>query len=241
MYLIPIGTDQPRSRIPKVTLAIIIICFVLYPASHLLRGFMGRVPYDFYKKYKSLEAELMVEWLEDQGEQNPLYAYNKLNYRPEKLKKALESFREDMEDKKLSPELDRKYEKWKELRAELLSYRKKTFDYRLGYVPDDIRLHSFITHLFIHGSFWHVFWNMYFFWVVGIGLEEVWGRRMYLGFFLVGGVAAALGHHLFTASPSIPTIGASGAVSAMMGAYLIRFYHARLRFMFFKWEFWLRA
>ncbi len=240
--LFPVGTDQPRSRIPKVTLTIIIICFAVYPFSYLLREIMSVGP-DFSEihKYKILEKDLMVKWLRNKGEEKPVRAYMVLNQNPEKLQEAIRSFQSDMEGKHLEPKTEKKYRKWKELREDILSYRKKNFDYRVGYVASDFRVHTLLTHIFIHGGFLHVFFNMYFLWIVGIGLEEVWGRKIYLAFFLAGGVAAALGHHLFTAHPDIPTIGASGAVSALMGAYMIRFYKARLRFLFFKWEFWLRS
>jgi len=238
--LIPLGTDQPRSRIPRITLAIIIICFVLYPVSFVMRGVMA-VPYELEYQYHSLQQSLVTKWMLEQGEPNPRRKYKQLLRKPQKMEETIKEFKKDMEAKKLGYYMRSKYEEWKKLHAEYKEKRKKEFDYVFGYVPNDFRPHTLITNIFVHGGFWHVFWNMFFLYIIGIGLEDIWGRKLYLGFFLVGGMFAVLGHHLFTSTPSYTLVGASGAVSALMGGYLIRFYNAKLRFWFFKWEFWLPA
>jgi tetratricopeptide (TPR) repeat protein len=95
--------------------------------------------------------------------------------------------------------------------------------------------------MFLHGGFWHLFGNMIFLWLSGTSLEDVWGRKYYLAIFIAGGVVAAISHHIVNAGSYIPSIGASGAVAALMGAYTIRFATTRLRFVFFQWNFWVPA
>lgn len=78
-----------------------------------------------------------------------------------------------------------------------------------------------LTALFLHGSFLHLFGNMLFLWVFGRGVEERLGGRGVLALFLAGGVAASLGYIAFHPESTEPMLGASGAIAALMGAYLV--------------------
>jgi membrane associated rhomboid family serine protease len=80
-----------------------------------------------------------------------------------------------------------------------------------------------VTANFLHGGWLHLIGNMWFLWLAGFVLEDAWGRGVYTAFYFVAG-AAALQFHLWTNPQSIiPTLGASGAVAALMGAFLVRF------------------
>jgi len=79
------------------------------------------------------------------------------------------------------------------------------------------------TSMFLHGGFFHILSNMWFLWVFGDNVEERMGHGRFLLFYLLGGVAAALAQGLFTPTSPIPMIGASGAVSAVLGAYYALF------------------
>jgi membrane associated rhomboid family serine protease len=80
---------------------------------------------------------------------------------------------------------------------------------------------SILSSMFVHGSWSHVLGNMLFLWIFGNNIEDRLGHVRYLLFYIAGGVAAALVHLLSDPSSSIPTIGASGAIAAVMGAYFI--------------------
>ncbi|MBL8607887.1 MAG: rhomboid family intramembrane serine protease [Myxococcales bacterium] len=99
--------------------------------------------------------------------------------------------------------------------------------HRLGYGPRS-RVPGVLTSLFVHGSFAHVLFNMWFLALCGMNLEDRWGRPWFLAFYLVGGVIATLGHGVFS---STTVIGASGAVAAAMGAFLVLFAKVRIRFL----------
>lgn len=88
-----------------------------------------------------------------------------------------------------------------------------------------------LTYVLLHAGFWHLFSNMALFYVMGMKLEDLWGARVLAVLYVSGGVVAALGHALVTEA-SIPVIGASGAVAAVMGAFLLRLARVRLRFLF---------
>jgi membrane associated rhomboid family serine protease len=92
-----------------------------------------------------------------------------------------------------------------------------------AFTPAHRRAITYLTANFLHGGWLHLIGNMWFLWLAGFVLEDVWGRPLYLTFYLIGG-AAALQFHAWTNPDSIiPCVGASGAVAALMGAFLARF------------------
>jgi rhomboid family protein len=84
---------------------------------------------------------------------------------------------------------------------------------------------TLFTSMFMHGGIGHIFGNMLFLWIFGDNVEDALGHLRYLIFYLICGVLASLAHVLATyalqANPLIPALGASGAISAVLGAYLI--------------------
>lgn len=88
---------------------------------------------------------------------------------------------------------------------------------------------SLVTSIFMHGSLWHLFGNMLFLWIFGNNIEDYLGRLKFILFYFVSGIGASLIHVLFNWNSEIPVIGASGAVSGVMGAYLILFPRAKVR------------
>lgn len=89
-----------------------------------------------------------------------------------------------------------------------------------------------LTSMFLHGSWAHLAGNALFFWVFGNNIEDVTGRGRFLVFYLVCGLAAAAAHVLLQPGSPVPTVGASGAVSGVMGAYLMLFPRVRVRMLF---------
>jgi membrane associated rhomboid family serine protease len=87
---------------------------------------------------------------------------------------------------------------------------------------------SLFTSMFLHGGFLHIIGNMLYLWIFGNNIEEAMGRARFLVFYLVCGVLAALAHILSNPSSVIPTIGASGAISGVLGAYLLLYPRARV-------------
>lgn len=114
---------------------------------------------------------------------------------------------------------------------------QRNFVYQFGAIPDQIlqgaNLISLITSLFLHGGFLHLIGNMLFLWVFGDNIEAVLGHLSYLGFYLIGGLAATGAHILINPSSSLPTIGASGSVAAVLGAYLVMFPRSRVKTLVF--------
>ncbi|HKZ08856.1 MAG TPA: rhomboid family intramembrane serine protease [Methylomirabilota bacterium] len=87
---------------------------------------------------------------------------------------------------------------------------------------------TIFSSMFLHGGLLHVGGNMLYLWIFGDNIEDDLGHLRFLIFYLASGVAAALAQTVVSASSAIPMIGASGAVSGVLGAYLIQFPHARI-------------
>ncbi|MGH7844687.1 MAG: rhomboid family intramembrane serine protease [Candidatus Binatia bacterium] len=78
-----------------------------------------------------------------------------------------------------------------------------------------------LTHMFLHGSWMHLLGNMWFLWLFGNNIEDSMGRPRFVVFYLLCGFAAAAGQILTDPRSLVPMIGASGAISGVMGAYLV--------------------
>jgi membrane associated rhomboid family serine protease len=92
----------------------------------------------------------------------------------------------------------------------------------------DNALVPLITSIFMHGGWMHIIGNMWFLWIFGDNIEDRLGHFRYLIFYFLCGIGAALIHVLSDPTSRIPTIGASGAISGVLGAYLVSFPHAKV-------------
>jgi membrane associated rhomboid family serine protease len=87
---------------------------------------------------------------------------------------------------------------------------------------------TFLTSIFVHAGFAHIIGNMLYLWIFGDNVEDRMGHVRYLVFYLLVGLSASLIHILVSPSSRIPTVGASGAISGVLGAYLILFPRAKV-------------
>jgi membrane associated rhomboid family serine protease len=123
--------------------------------------------------------------------------------------------------------------------ATLSPYALNSFVNEWGIIPDQMRgwgLVTLGTSMFLHGGWLHLIGNMLFLWVFGRNVEDLIGGPRFLAFYILGGLAAGIVHVIVNAYSRQPTIGASGAIAAVMGAYLVKFPRSRivtLIFIFF--------
>ena len=89
-----------------------------------------------------------------------------------------------------------------------------------------------IISMFLHGSWLHILGNALFFWVFGNDIEDTMGPFRFLAFYLICGLVAAAAHIIVGPASPVPTVGASGAISGVMGAYLVLFPRVRVRMFF---------
>ena len=107
-------------------------------------------------------------------------------------------------------------------------YSQNDFLTIYGMVPARLRWDTLLTSMFLHGGWLHVIGNMWFLWIFGDNVEDVLGHWVYLLFYVLCGVAAALTQLMLSPDSRAPTVGASGAIAGVMGAYLVKFPHARI-------------
>lgn len=114
-----------------------------------------------------------------------------------------------------------------------------------GSIPFEITrgedLYTLGTSMFLHGDFMHLVGNMLFLWVFADNIEATIGNLKFLLFYAFGGLAAEAAHIYFNFDSLVPMIGASGAISAIMGAYLVMFPHSRIKLLFLIFPFRVTA
>ncbi|MFN2397518.1 MAG: rhomboid family intramembrane serine protease [Gemmatimonadaceae bacterium] len=89
-----------------------------------------------------------------------------------------------------------------------------------------------VISMFLHGSWGHLLGNALFFWVFGNNVEDSMGHLRFLAFYLICGLAAGFAHVLVDSHSPVPTVGASGAISGVLGGYLLLYPRARIRMLF---------
>jgi membrane associated rhomboid family serine protease len=105
---------------------------------------------------------------------------------------------------------------------------------RIQHYPTSLPVYfNFLSSMFMHGDFMHLFGNMLFLWIFGDNIENMIGHVRFAVFYLICGIAAALGQLVMDTDSIIPMLGASGAISGVLGAYLLLFPTRKVRALLF--------
>jgi membrane associated rhomboid family serine protease len=108
-----------------------------------------------------------------------------------------------------------------------------------GVVPADFHAPTLVSSMFLHGSWSHVIGNMWYLWIFGDNVEDRLGHGRFIFFYLLCGIIAAFGQIAMDPASTLPTIGASGAIAGVMGAYFVFYPRSRVLTLiplFFWWE-----
>ena len=100
-------------------------------------------------------------------------------------------------------------------------------------VGDDPAWHTVMTSVFLHGGWFHLIGNMWFLWVFGNNIEDIMGPGRFIVFYLACGVLAAMAQILTSPASPVPMVGASGAISGVMGGYLVLYPRVRVHMLVF--------
>ena len=231
---IPIGNENSTvRRLPWITFSImalnVIIFYVTFPVvagqqDEMMK--LGNRIEQFVQQHQELLADESVR---------------------QKLSKVgvISKFEADSisEQLKNSPEIAAQYKEWlstleaerlrDELDQKLTAFKDAAQDslwYKYGLAPNgNWKLHQLITSAFLHGGSLHLFGNLIFFFAVAFSLEDLWGRGMFLSFYLLGAAASCIPGLVNPAA--VPSIGASGAISATMGAFLFRLPRTKIKLL----------
>ena len=119
---------------------------------------------------------------------------------------------------------------------------------RFAFVPANPRPITYLSSTFLHANWWHIVGNMWFLWLAGFILEDIWGRPLYLLVYLAAGAMACQIDVWVNPASIVSSVGASGAIAGLMGAFLVRFAKVKIQMMWFFdfgvfrfLRFWMRA
>lgn len=214
-FLFPIRSESRVRRFPVVTVSLIglnILVFLFsYPAMNRQYNLIME------KAIKLQEVEIRTLSPEDPS---AIIEYAK---NPEALRERIENREISMSD-----EL---WEDWKDAYDDYEKAMNERLTRKYGFVSHDFDLSTLITSMFLHAGFMHLFGNMWFLWLVGLNVEDDWGRPFFLGFYLLSGIVACLLFAAMTHSET-PLIGASGALAGVMGAFAVQYYKSKIYFLF---------
>jgi membrane associated rhomboid family serine protease len=119
------------------------------------------------------------------------------------------------------------------LQVSLPADQQQGFVITYGVIPQEIvggqDFFTLLTNMFLHGGWMHLIGNMLFLWVFADNIEAVIGKIPFILFYFGGGLVASAAHIMFNHQSTIPAVGASGAISAVLGAYLVMFPASKIK------------
>src|SRR5271169_880532 len=121
--------------------------------------------------------------------------------------------------------------------AQLAQAQAGSIAWNYAFHSVDASARSYVTATFLHGGWLHLIFNMWFLWLAGTILEDLWGRIIYPAFYLAAGALAWAVHGAVFPHSFIPALGASGAIAGLMGAFLVRFPTTKIRL---GWVLWVK-
>jgi membrane associated rhomboid family serine protease len=217
--IFPIKSESRVRRFPVVTVSLIAINVLVFlfsfPAMNRQEMAIREKGFELreieYRTFSAEDPSAIIEYASE-------YAKDPVGLR-ERIEKR-EIF--------MSDEL---WEEWKKVYDEYQELKNKSIASKYGFVSNNFDLSTLITSMFLHGSIMHLLGNMWFLWLVGLNVEDDWGRPFFLVFYLLAGVVAALLYAAMTHS-NVPLIGASGAIAGVMGAFAVQYYRSKIYFLF---------
>lgn len=218
--LFPILSESRFRRFPVVTVSLIglnILIFLFsYPAmvkqDYIMREKESALREIEFKSFSAEDPSAIIEYANE-------YAKDPM------------ALREKIENREIGMP-DELWEEWKKAYDELREVINKSIVMKYGFVSTDFDLSTLISHMFLHGSILHLLGNLWFLWLVGLNVEDDWGRPFFLGFYLFSGIFASLLFAGMTHSEA-PLIGASGAIAGVMGAFAVQYYKSKIYFLLF--------
>jgi membrane associated rhomboid family serine protease len=223
--LIPIGHEKMSSRrLPIITFAIIAINIGVFVLTHDTIEKQGSQLGQVRSHVLLLAAMHPDATMPDDAQQ----LVTNFRERNEKLWAHLQDGNRDVMDAwdarmRLVDDPGQVQEEMDSLTAQYTQLAATAFTEQYAFVPAEKKTITYITANFLHGGWMHLIGNMWFLWLAGFILEDAWGRTTYTIIYLLSGAAALQFHLWMNPGSMIPTLGASGAVAALMGAFLVRF------------------
>lgn len=235
MFIIPIGHESNKVRqLPVVTIAIVAICILVHiVVSIQISGIEEEIAKTATQLFQMYFTKPHLEI------KNPeIKKYLAIS---EKDQEMLEEFRSKMQKAqgRGNKEEDSAFEQtndqevFDELCEKLTALFKEVPFLKYGYRPSEKSFMTLITAMFLHGDIWHLLGNLLFLLLTCPFIEDRWGKVVFGSFYILAGMISALLYGMHYPDYSGVLIGASGAISGAMGAFLINFWTTRIRFGFY--------
>jgi membrane associated rhomboid family serine protease len=228
MLIIPLTGKISKRNPPLITIAIILVnCFVYFALQSGDGELYSRaMKFYFESGLGRIEATRYQAYLKAApGEKDPTLTQGELD--EDAVMRLWAHMQQDdvfmkklIKDEIITP-TDQQYTEWKGLRREYDEIISERVAQRYGYKPAEKSILTPFTYMFLHGGFMHLLGNMIFLWLVGCVLELGCGRVFYTSLYLLTGILSALLFGLIYTDSQIPLVGASGAISGLMGAYTV--------------------
>ena len=224
MLFVPIGQDREIRRWPVITVILITIMTGIQIYNELTARRAEQRYLIIKARYDKLFDGYRAEYHRIHGPKADLSNWRETVKRLNDFSQTQDDLTlQALKDGELIDKNSEEYQSWVNIQNAYNRAQHRLILHRFGFIPSHPEPWTWITSIFLHANMLHFLGNLIFFWFVGCNMEDRWGRWFYLVFFLTGGIAANYAHMLSAPYSSEPAIGASGAISALMGAMLIRF------------------
>ncbi|WKT60958.1 rhomboid family intramembrane serine protease [Microbulbifer thermotolerans] len=230
MLIIPLQNKPDWRRPPLMCFALIainLLVFVFYQGGDEARWqkaenyyFSSDLPELEEQRFLIYVNEVRPEWRTQVDAQGEDFVYRELLWNPEFHHWLVRHLKEEGEAE------------WLAQRQHFAKLRDRLSSIAYGLVPAEPRPSGLIGHMFLHGSWDHLIGNMVFLLLFGLSVELALGGLWFAGLYLAGGLAAAGLHMAVEAGSPVPMVGASGAVSAVMGMFVAVYGVRRMRFFY---------
>ena len=241
MIIIPLTGRLSRKNIPWITIGLILInTFVFFIVQHGERYKLNQaISYYLNSGLANIECPRYLQYLKERNtDGNTIRLREDVRLKPEELIRLYfmmqrdDEFMERLSSEKVITPDEPIYQTWKELRGNFKRLLFRIPVYRYGFIPAEPTPLSLISYMFLHGSFMHLLGNMIFLWLAGSVLESGWSRSIYLFFYVICGILACISFGLINSHSRLPLIGASGAISGLVGGMMVSYGTARIKIFY---------
>ncbi len=209
-------------RLPWITFGLIAINVIIY----LIGLYCGPNDEDMKQSFKTL-----FEYYADHPYLELPQTIRQLV--PKQALKKLDQMKEEADEASLADaEVQDQQQEMNRLADAVIQQLRKYLYWEYGHRPVKPYLWSYFTSMFLHAGFLHLFGNMLFLFLAGCSIEDLWGRPLFLCFYLSAGILSTLAHDLRFPDSEMLLVGASGAIAGLMGAFMVRLYKTRISFYY---------
>ena len=239
MFIVPVTGQISRRNLPLITTGLIIInCLIFFIfQSNQAQEYMTAEGYYFTSGLAEIEISRFIEYRNASADK-PMDPQDLDRLNDQELAELYLKMREDgkfearLRNEEIITSADLEYQEWKQLRNWYEHLHSKIVSEKYGFTPAEPKPVTFITHMFLHGSFQHLLGNMIFLWLVGCMIEMGSSRIFCSATYVLTGLGAVVFFWLMNPQSRIHLVGASGAISGLMGAFCVLYGRKKVKFFY---------